>query len=78
MQPQSLTVRGRFFEAVRKFVRDERGDALQNVLLLAVAAVGIYVGFKFLWGTESDGLIAVTINEINTSFKNSLVSIFGG
>lgn len=78
MSKQALAVRVRFVKAVRKLVRDERGDALQNVLLLAVAAVGIFVGFKYLWGTDSSGLIAVTIDKVNTSFQSSLLSIFGG
>ncbi len=78
MKMQSRIVLNRFARVIRKFVRDERGDALQNVLLLAVSAVGIYVGFKYLWNTDSSGLIAVTIDKVNTSFQSSLLSIFGG
>ncbi|MBI1324081.1 hypothetical protein GC170_12970 [bacterium] len=78
MFKQAFAVRNRFAKAVRNVVRDERGDALQNVLLLAVGAVGIYVGFKYLWGSDNSGLIAITIDKVNTSFQTSLLSIFGG
>lgn len=54
MYSHNHSIRSIVAKAVRKLARDERGDALQNVLLLAVAAVGIYLGFNLIWGSKTD------------------------
>ncbi len=72
------TIRTGFAGVAKRFHRNEKGSAaLELVLILALVAVLLTLGFKFMWGQESDGIIPKMINGVVDVFTEKVKGWIG-
>lgn len=64
-------VRSRFNNIIRRFVKDENGSAapIETILLIALSAALLTLGFKYLWGSENKGVVATMIDGVMKAFS---------
>ena len=75
MTTLSIT-RSRINSILRRFVKDENGNqTIDTILLVALTAVLLTLGFKFLWGTNNDGIVATMIQSVIDLFKTGVTSL---
>ena len=68
--------RDRFNKVLGRFVKDESGNAtIDTILLVALTAVLLTLGFKFLWGQNDDGIIAKLIKGVIEKFQSGITGL---
>ena len=68
--------RARFSSVLNRFAKDENGNApIETILLVALTAVLLTLGFKFLWGTNNDGIVATMIQNVIDLFKTGVTGL---
>lgn len=67
-------VRSRFNNIIRRFVKDENGSAapIETILLIALSAALLTLGFKYLWGSKDTGIVATMISSVISTFSSGI------
>jgi Flp pilus assembly pilin Flp len=72
------TIRTGFAGLAKRFHRNEKGNqTIETVLILALVAVLLTLGFKFMWGQESKGIIPTMISGIVDVFTEKVKTWIG-
>ena len=72
-------IRYRSAQISKRLHLGERGNqAIETVLILALVAVLLTFGFKYMWGDQSDGIIPTLINKVTDTFTGNILGWLGG
>ena len=72
-------IRYRSAQLSKRLHLGERGNqTIETVLILALVAVLLTFGFKYMWGESNKGIIPTLITSVTDTFTQKITSWLGG